>query len=229
MDVSNYYVEFITIAVAHLIAVASPGPDFAIVMRHSIRYDKKTALLTSLGVGSAIFVHVAYALAGIGLIISSTPWLYDLLIIVASSFLLYLGQGAVRSPAPSYESIDSVVHNTATSNTAAKPKKDAISAAKAFGIGFMTNGLNPKATLFFLSLFTVAISADTPMLVKAGYGVYLAVATTLWFCGLSLVLTSKQVRSLFEQYGYVIDRVMGWVLIILALHILYSEVLTQYF
>ena len=45
----------------------------------------------------------------------------------------------------------------------------------------LTNGLNPKATLFFLSLFTVVISPDTPLLVQAGYGLYLAGATALWF------------------------------------------------
>src|SRR3546814_10828638 len=52
---------------------------------------------------------------------------------------------------------------------------------QAFVVGIVTNGLNPKATLFFLSLFTVVISADTPLWVQAGYGVYLAGATALWF------------------------------------------------
>ncbi|MDA8621501.1 LysE family transporter [Psychrosphaera sp.] len=211
MDFSNYAVEFVTIAIAHLFAVASPGPDFAIVMKHSIQYGKRAALITSIGVGTAIFIHVAYALAGIGLILNATPWLYDLLIIVASLFLINIGLGAIRSTAHLKNDNDTAITNVS------------ISDGKAFAIGFMTNGLNPKATLFFLSLFTVVVSLDTPLLIKGGYGVYLALATTAWFCCLSLLLSKKSVRQLFSKNAYLFDRVMGWVLIILAINILVSE------
>ena len=63
-------------------------------------------------------------------------------------------------------------------------------------MGFLTNGLNPKATLFFLSVFAVAVSPETPNIIKLGYGLYLAIATGIWFCVLSLFLSSKKVRSL---------------------------------
>lgn len=217
MEFSKYYIEFMTIAAMHLVAVASPGPDFAIVLKHSISHGKKIALITSVGIGLAIFIHVAYALLGIGLIINTTPWLYDLLIVFAACFLIYIAQGAVRSPAPSSNNDPNAVGEAAS-----------ISSKKAFFVGFMTNGLNPKATLFFLSLFTVTVSQDTPTLIKSAYGVYLAVATTIWFCCLSLLLTRSSVRQLFSHKGYIFDRVMGWLLILLAVHILYSEVLVKY-
>ncbi|GAB2992862.1 LysE family translocator [Psychrosphaera aestuarii] len=216
MDFTEYSIEFLTIALAHLFAVASPGPDFAIVMKHSIQYGKRTALITSVGVGSAIFVHVAYALAGIGLIINATPWLYDLLIIIAASFLIYLGIGAVQSQA---------LVSTAAIKESSNPQ---LSDKKAFLLGFMTNGLNPKATLFFLSLFTVVVSIDTPMIIKGAYGVYLAFATAAWFCGLSLVLSRPYVRDLFSRNAYIFDRVMGLILILLAVNILYSEFGTRF-
>lgn len=217
MQSNLFWLEFLTIATAHFFAVASPGPDFAIVLKHSINYGKKIAILTSIGVGTAIFIHVAYALLGIGLIISSHAWLYDVLIVVASSFLLYIGWGACRSPKIklSDNPIDTV-------------SMTVISNKKAFYLGFLTNGLNPKATLFFLSLFTVVVSSETPMTVKAFYGVYLAIATTLWFCFLSLILTKPNVRGFFSAKSYVFDRVMGWVLVLLALNILYSELATKY-
>ncbi len=214
MDLSQYSVEFITIAIAHLFAVASPGPDFAIVMKHSIQYGKRAALITSVGVGTAILIHVAYALAGIGLIINSTPWIYDLLIVLASGFLLYLGWGAIQSkPVTNQSSASSLDQTTPTLND-----------RKAFAVGFLTNGLNPKATLFFLSLFTVVVSFETPLIVKAAYGVYLTLATMAWFCCLSLVLTISSVRGIFVRNGYIFDRVMGVILILLALNILYNEI-----
>ena len=211
MEISQFYSEFLTIALAHLFAVASPGPDFAIVMKHSISYGKRIALVTSLGIGAAIFIHVAYALLGIGLIINTTAWLYDLLIVLASMFLIYIGWGAIQSAPSSAQKQEAIANNE-------------LSNKKAFFLGFLTNGLNPKATLFFLSLFTVIVNAETPSLVKGMYGVYLAVATTIWFCVLSLILSKENVRKFFSQKGYVFDRVMGIVLILLALNILYSEI-----
>ncbi len=211
MQYAQYWPEFLTMAFAHLIAVAGPGPDFAIVMKHSISYGKRIAIITSAGIGFAIFLHVAYALAGIGIIVKSSPMLYQGLIIVASLFLLYLGYGAVQAK-PSGEL-----------EAEAMTTQKTISDKKAFALGFLTNGLNPKATIFFLSLFTVIVDVNTPFIVKGMFGIYLACATFLWFLFLSLILTRPQVRQIFSRKGYVFDRVMGWVLILLALNILISE------
>jgi threonine/homoserine/homoserine lactone efflux protein len=89
----------------------------------------------------------------------------------------------------------------------------------AFRRGFLTNALNPKATLFFMSLFTLVISQTTPLLVQAGYGVYMAVATWVWFSFLSLVLSKSAVRGFFKKSGYWFDRGIGVVLIALALRV----------
>ena len=116
MDLTKYALEFVTIAIAHIFAVASPGPDFAIVMKHSIQYGKRAALITSVGVGTAIFIHVAYALAGIGLIINATPWLYDVLIVIASLFLINIGLGAIRSKAHLQANSESQANNATISD-----------------------------------------------------------------------------------------------------------------
>ncbi|NVK24841.1 MAG: LysE family transporter [Gammaproteobacteria bacterium] len=211
VEFNKYGAEFLVMAMAHLFAVASPGPDFAIVMKHSISYGKRIAVITSLGIAVAIFVHIAYALAGIGLIIKSSPWLYQVLIAVAALFLLYIGLGAIRSK-PSSDN-----------NKADTLNDNIISDKKAFTIGFLTNGLNPKATLFFLSLFTVIVDAETPFMIKSVYGIYLAFATFVWFFVLSLLLTRPKVRRFFSDRSYIFDRIMGYALIVLAINIVYSE------
>ncbi|MFT2090873.1 LysE family transporter [Paraglaciecola sp. 2405UD69-4] len=207
--VENYWVEFLTIASVHILAVASPGPDFAVVLKHSIRYGRRLALITSVGVGVGILVHVAYSLLGIGLLIKANPDLFKLISYVAAAYLFYIGFGAIRSKAPS--------NQTTTDSLATSV---VISDKKAFMIGFLTNGLNPKATLFFLSIFAVVVSADTPNLVKLGYGLYLALATSLWFCFLSIILSSDKVRAFIGAKGYWFDRVMGAVLILLAISLI---------
>lgn len=203
--VQQYWLEFLTIASVHLLAVASPGPDFAIVLKHSIGFGRRAAIITSIGVGVGILIHVAYSLLGIGILIKTTPVLFQVFSYVAAAYLLYLGWGAIRSPAPS--KID---------NVEVIKVLQLISDKKAFMVGFLTNGLNPKATLFFLSVFAVAVSPDTPNAIKLAYGLYLAVATGIWFCVLSLFLSSKKVTQFIGKKGFLFDRVMGIVLILLA-------------
>jgi len=204
-NLAQYGVEFLTIAGIHLLAVASPGPDFAVVLKHSISYGRRAAILTSIGVGLAILLHVAYSLLGIGLLIQNTPGMFQILSYAAAAYLLYIGWGALNSK-PSEPSDPNAVPSG----------KQTISDKKAFWLGFLTNGLNPKATLFFLSVFAVAVSAQTPNSIKLFYGLYLAFATGLWFCGLSYFLSSARVRQFLSSKGYWFDRVMGAVLILLA-------------
>lgn len=208
-NLGQYWFEFATIAAVHLLAVASPGPDFAIVMKHSISYGRRIAILTSIGIGVGIFVHVTYSLLGIGIIIKTTPWLFNLMTYIAAAYLLYLGYGTIRSSAP-----------TGADNTNIELDSASITDRKAFLIGLVTNGINPKATLFFLSVFAVAVSAQTPNSVKIVYGVYMAIATGVWFCTLSYFLSSKVVRTVLQSKGYWFDRLMGAVLIMLAVKLI---------
>tara|TARA_R110000744_G_scaffold272927_2_gene385829 strand:- start:16254 stop:16889 length:636 start_codon:yes stop_codon:yes gene_type:complete len=205
VDLSLYWGEFLTIAAVHLLAVASPGPDFAIVLKHSINYGRRLAMITSIGVGVAILLHVTYSLLGIGLLLKTNPMVFKIFSYLAAAYLVYIAIGAIRSPAPN--TVDGVKNGT---------DLKMISDKKAFTIGFLTNGLNPKATLFFLSVFAVAVSADTPFGVKLVYGLYLAVATGIWFCFLSYLLSTRKVRAFISQYSHWFDRVMGAVLLILA-------------
>jgi threonine/homoserine/homoserine lactone efflux protein len=200
-----YLNEFLTIAIVHLVAVASPGPDFAIVVRNSVSYGRKIAMYTSVGIGAAILLHVIYSLVGLSVVIATTPWLFQTFSYCAAAYLLYLAFGALRSGPPKSSDLDV--------DTEAPPD---ISPKKALWMGFLTNGLNPKATLFFLTLFTAIISVDTPFTVKLGYGIYLALATGLWFCFLSYLLSTSRVAELLGRKGYWLDRAMGVLLVGLA-------------
>nr|WP_219853237.1 LysE family transporter [Stutzerimonas stutzeri] len=204
--------EFMTVALVHLLAVASPGPDFAVVVRESVAQGRRAGSWTALGVGCGIFVHVAYSLLGIGLIVSQSIVLFNLFKWLAAAYLVYLGWRALRARPMSLEAIDGTNAPVARS------------AWRAFVIGFVTNGLNPKATLFFLSLFTVVISPDTPLLVQAGYGLYLAGATALWFLLVAWLFSRGRVRAGFARMGHWFDRLTGAVLIGLGARLALSEI-----
>nr|WP_256354819.1 LysE family transporter [Pseudomonas sp. sia0905] len=194
-----------------MLAVASPGPDFAIVVRESVAHGRRAGVFCALGVGTGIFVHVAYSLLGIGLIVSQSIVLFNALKWQAAAYLLYIGFKALRAQpaAPG-----------AVQEQAAAPAR---TPRGAFVTGFVTNGLNPKATLFFLSLFTVVINPHTPLLVQGGYGVYLAVATALWFCLVAMLFSQQRVREGFARMGHWFDRLMGAVLVGLGIKLAFTE------
>ena len=204
----SYLDEFLLIAIAHFFAVASPGPDFAIVLKQSIQQGRSNALWTSAGVGLGIFVHVAYCLLGVALVLANSPELFTILKYVAGAYLAYMGVQAIRAKPASGDGNEDKAENV-----------QAESAFKAFKRGFLVNALNPKATLFFMSLFTLVIAPTTPTSVQAIYGIYMALATWVWFSFLSMVLSKRSVRAFFHRAGHWFDRGIGVVLIALAIRV----------
>lgn len=210
-----YLEEFLVIALVHLLAVSSPGPDFAIVLKQSIRYGRQTALYTSLGIGSAILVHVAYSLVGIGILIASDERLFALLKYIAAAYFCYIAWHGLQAKKPKLNEHGEQV------SIELPP-----SAKKAFATGFLVNGLNVKATLFFVSLFSMVISPQTPTEIKLGYGLYMALATAVWFCTLSYLLNHQKLVVLIQSKGYWLDRIMGAILLILAIQLVMSDLST---
>lgn len=205
-----YWNEFLTIALIHLLAVASPGPDFAVVVRESVVRGRRAGLFTALGVGSGILIHVTYSLLGIGLIVSQSIVLFNVLKWLAAAYLLYIGIKALRARPMDATAIEG-------GTTLAR------SALAAFSTGFITNGLNPKATLFFLSLFAVVIDPHTPLPIQLGYGAYLTGATALWFCLVALLFSQQRVRAGFARMGHWFDRLTGAVLVGLGIKLALTQ------
>nr|WP_275446928.1 LysE family transporter [Pseudoalteromonas sp. Of7M-16] len=192
---------------AHFLAVASPGPDFAIVLKQSVQQGRRNALYTSAGVGLGIFVHVSYCLLGVAILLANSPELFDLFKYVAGAYLAYMGVQALRAK----KNTEPEQHLDASSNTE--------SDFKALRRGFLVNALNPKATLFFLSLFTLMIDPETPQAVQIFYGLYMALATWVWFSLLSVILSRPRVRRFFHRAGHWFDRGIGVVLLLLAMRV----------
>lgn len=221
--------QFLLIAMVHFFAVASPGPDFALILKQSLRYNRRIAIYTSFGIAAGIIVHVTYSLVGIGLLIASDERLFTALKYIAASYFCYIAWHCLRAKKPSNEPAVAESKVTDKNNVDAQVSSqhnslsDIPSAKKAFFSGFLINALNVKATLFFVSLFSVVIAPETLLSIKIAYGAYLVAATGTWFCFLSYMLTHEKVRFVLQRKGYVIDRIMGGILLILAIQLVLSD------
>ncbi|KAB0485369.1 resistance to homoserine/threonine (RhtB) family protein [Pseudomonas reinekei] len=203
---SNYLGEFLALAIVHFLAVVAPGPDFAVTIRQSVRFGRWVGICTALGIGAGISVHVLYTVLGIGALMHTTPWLLSVAKVVGGAYILYLGVSLVRSqPKPVLEG-DKATDEAIIQQTL----------LKAFTTGFLTNATNPKATLFFLAIFTTLISATTPLKIQALYGVWMCFVNALWFVIVALFFSSPKVRLLFMRMGHWFERSMGVILILFA-------------
>lgn len=199
--------EYLAIMFAFGIGAVSPGPDFAMVLRQSIAHGRSAAIATSIGIAVAILVHGSYTILGIGLIVSQSLLLFSILKFAGAAYLIWLGIGALRAPAPKEpEGIGADTHHE-------------MGWGKAFGIGFLTNLLNPKAVLFFLSLFTTLVSVETLIVHKAVYVVSMSVLLAGWFVLVSYIFTTARIRRAFYKMGKWFNRVTGVALIFLAMRV----------
>jgi len=208
---SPYWGEFLALAVIHFLAVVAPGPDFAVAVRQSVRFGRKAGIYTSLGIGAGISVHVIYTLIGVGALLHTTPWLMTTAKWLGAAYIFYLG---VKFLASKPGSAGGVV-------TEGNPEAAQQSPRQAFVIGFMTNATNPKATLFFLAVFTTIVSAQTPLPVQLLYGVWMCVVNAAWFVLVSVAFSTAAVRQKFLSASHWFERVMGVLLIGFALRLVF--------
>ena len=208
-DISmNYLNEFLSVALVHILAVMSPGPDFAVVTKNSLVYSRKSGVLSALGIGLGILVHITYSVIGVAFILSNNPNLLTAIQYIGALYLIYLGYLSLTDKY--HESIQSTKHITHD-----------IPPFEALKNGFITNITNPNATLFFLSIYTTLISEQTPLFIRTLYGLEMSVATFAWFCLVALVFSHPLIKNKISGAQYYIEKVMGIALIYLALKIIF--------
>ncbi|CAM3152079.1 resistance to homoserine/threonine (RhtB) family protein [Pseudomonas gessardii] len=190
--------EWIAVITITLLACISPGPDFAMVSRNGLLLSRRAGVFTAVGIGLGVLVHVGYTLLGLGVVLQQTPWLFNALKLAGAAYLVYLGIKMLRSK-PALEPLD-----------AAPP---AMSDLAALRTGFLTNALNPKTSIFIVSLFMGVVRADTPLTVQMAYGLFIAGAHVLWFSLVALCFSAGMVRERLMAARHWIDRIFGGLLV----------------
>lgn len=197
---------FGAVAAAHALGVASPGPDFAIVTRQSLAYGRAAGLWTAAGIGFGIMFHVGYGLFGLRWLTHALPWSTTAIALAGAAFLIWIGLKALRAQA--------------MANVPDEAPIVAGSWKRNFATGLTTNVLNPKATLFFVALFTAVISGPISTGLMWALAIWLPLSTFGWFATLALLLSHDGLRRALRRHAHHIDHGMGVVLIGLGLFVI---------
>ena len=173
---------FFSAALAHLLAVMSPGPDTAIIFHQSFAKGRSQGILTAVGIGFGIFIHCLFAISGITLLIYSSEEAKFFIKCLGALYLLYLGISFFISKKSSKSDETKVIFKNP------------------FVIGLVTNLLNIKAFLFTVSLFSF-INLDPSSLMSIIYLLYFPLITAAWFSFVTYALTHDSLGDIFNKYS----------------------------
>ena len=196
---------FLWSALAHLIALTSPGPDTAIVLRQVSLHGRVEGIKAAIGIGLGIYVHCLLAINGISLIILSND-LYKLIIsLIGGAYIFYLGMSMFISNSE----VSTEINNNQSKNS--------------FLNGLITNIFNIKAFLFFVSLFSIIIDNLNGIYFYI-YPIYFAAMSSIWFIFLSFVVTTSKNKTFNVYSNKYISSAMSIILCAIGLFILIRSI-----
>jgi len=203
----DFWHGFAVITVVHLLAAASPGPDFAYVTRQSLVQGRSAGLLASAGIALGLSIHIVYSAAGLAAIVAHSAHWMTAIKLAGGAYLLYLGIRGLRSGAGG-----APAESTARELPA--------SPLRQIAGGFLCNALNPKAPIYFLALFTVVLSPGLPLPTLLAYGAWIMVLQWAWFSLVATLFAHHAVRDRLFAVRHWIDRAFGATMLALGIRVI---------
>ncbi|GAB3625303.1 lysine transporter LysE [Pandoraea terrae] len=217
--------ELLAVMMITVLAVVSPGADFAMVTRNSWLHGRRAGLWAAAGIALGVQVHVAYTLVGVGVLIKSAPWLFTGIKLVGAAYLVYIGWQTLTSrplKVPEGTGVDGGQSGPAGRGDASRLCRASADEAgraadrAALRTGFLTNALNPKTTLFVVSTFTQVVQPGTGWSVTLGYGAFMSLAHWVWFSVVALGFSQGWMRAAMVRRQKTVQRTIGGTLMALG-------------
>ncbi|MDO5768851.1 MAG: LysE family transporter [Psychrobacter sp.] len=220
----TFWHGFMVITTVHLLAAASPGPDFVLVSQQTLSKGRRTGLLCSLGITLGLAVHIIYSVLGLATIIAHSQPLLTAIKWLGGGYLMYLGWQGIRAKPKVLTDSEAIISPAAVANLSATPTllplPSSESAAKTLRRGFFCNVFNPKAPIYFVAIFTLVLSPTMPTWQLAIYGTWMMVLQVAWFSTVVMLLSIPTIQRRFARVEHWIDRVLGAAMIGLGLNLI---------
>jgi threonine/homoserine/homoserine lactone efflux protein len=204
----------LSLAIIHAVALASPGPDFALVVKLASQESRNTAIASAVGISIAILIHTILSLTGVSLIIKSSQTLYIIVQMMGASYLAWMGFGAVKGAIQHWKARVSVDGN--------QLKLNKLTPTQGFMQGLWTNLLNPKCMVFFIVLFSAMITPDVSLMTKLVATVIMLVLSLIWFVFIALILSKPVVQTRVQKAAPAINLITGLLFMTVSSAIIYN-------
>ncbi len=216
----EFWHGFLLITSVHLLAAASPGPDFVLVSRETLTKGRRTGLICSLGITLGLAVHIIYSVLGLAAVIAHSQPLLIAIKWLGGAYLIYLGwQGIDAKPKQPVETTTFTNNYNSNSNVTDKTESSFATLRR----GFFCNVFNPKAPVYFVAIFTLVLSPDIPLWQLSIYGVWMMVLQMAWFSTVVMLLSTPVIFKRFQRFEHWIDRILGSAMIVLGLNLIFRS------
>ena len=205
---------FITIAIIQIIALAIPGPDFFFVSQTAISRSRYEAMAGVVGIALGVAVWAALALLGLQLLLQKVIWLQRLIAIGGGLYLCWMGVQMLRG-AFAKQPVDSAAESQAVQTLSG--------GGRSLTRGLFTNLANPKAVIYFASIFSGFVGVGVSPAARWGLWALVVIETLLWFSFVAVCFALPVMRRGYLRIRRWIDGCAGAVFMLFGLHLIFSQ------
>ena len=208
MELQIYLQDFLLLALAHFLALISPGVDFFIIINSTLKNGKRFGIMTAFGISIANLAYILLALFGIT-IIKENIYIFNSLKILGSLYLFYI----------SYHLIQSKKRNLFNKHI---KYENANRLFNSFIKGFISAILNPKNFIFYFTMFSITIEKSTPFSIQIIYTLWMFFAVLIWDIFIVYVISLEKIKKVFNRYINLIEKISALFLTFIACMIIYK-------
>ncbi len=192
----EHLVTLAGIALALLLVAMSPGPAFIVVSQQALARSRSAGVATALGVSIGSVIWVVLVIVGIAVLMTKAAWLYGLMRLLGGAYLIYLGVQLWRG---------------ARVPLAEVPRHDAVGSTlwRGFWRAILVQMLNPKAAVFFGSVFLTMLAPDAPAWLKGVALVLVFVIEFGWYLVVATMFSSPPARRVYGNAKAWVERFAG--------------------
>ena len=190
---------FPALALAHFVALLSPGPDFFLLVGYAVRYRMRdsTGLCVGIAVGNGLYILLA--IIGWG-ILRQLPLLFTIIELLGALYLLWIGSLLIRSRPQTL--------------TGADARSTCLGFGKQLLLGLGSSLLNPKNALFYLALMTALLGPSVTLLQQTMSGIWMTSVVLCWDLLIVMFIGLPQIQRRLTRGILWVERIAGGVLII---------------
>ncbi|MCL9647985.1 MULTISPECIES: threonine export protein RhtC [Pantoea] len=203
---------FATVALVHLVALMSPGPDFFFVSQTAASRSRKEAMMGVLGITLGIVIWAGVALMGLHLLLAKMAWLHEIIMVGGGLYLLWMGWQLLRSARQRHKQPQS------DAPVVELPKR-----GMSFLKGLLTNLSNPKAIIYFGSVFSLFVGNDVGAATRWGLFLLIIAETFAWFALVAAIFALPWMREKYQRMAKWVDGMAGVLFAGFGIHLIISR------